>query len=108
MNRPELAPLIPGDPRMDQLPKGTCKYSRRDGTLWIDHADPRIIISAELIDMAARGELRSEVTFDRLNFTRPNGHVGALLRIRAANRHVIYRLTEYLPWCSGYVAEWPD
>lgn len=87
---------------------GEFRMSRRDEAMWVDHADPRIMISAELIDMWARGELRPEVTLDRLNFTRPNGHVGAVIRIDAANRTLVYRLAEYLPSHFGYIAEWPD
>jgi hypothetical protein len=108
VSRPELAPLIPNDPRMDGLPKGTCEFSYRDGQLWVDHADPRIVISAELIDTVARSELWPDATLGRLDFTIPNGHAGALLKIRGANRTVVYRLTAYADWCLGYIAEWPD
>ena len=62
MSRAELTPLDPFDPRMDRLPKGEFILSRRDGTLWIDHADSRILISLELLDAIVRGEQSPEVS----------------------------------------------
>jgi hypothetical protein len=91
------------------LPEGEFTMTQfADGTLRIDHADPRIMISAELIDMAARGELEPGATLSPLDFTIPNGHAGALLKIRAANRQVVYRLTRWVPEVRGYVAERPE
>lgn len=96
-------------PRPPGTPDGECIITRfEDGSVRIDHADPRILISAELVDEVARGEANPAATLDRLNFTVPNGHVGALLKIRAVNRHLIYRLADYLPSVHGYVGEWPD
>lgn len=96
-------------PRPPGTPDGKCIITElEDGTLLIDRADPRVLISAEIIDEVASGRARPEATLDRLNFTVPNGHVGAALKIRAANRTVIYRLTDYLPSVHGYVGEWPD
>ena len=82
--------------------------SRQEGDLHIAHADPRVVFSAEVIGNVARGRTSPHVTLDRLNFTIPNGHVGALLKIRAANRQVIYRLTEWVPSIRAYVGEWPE
>lgn len=79
-----------------------------DGTLTIDHADPRVTFSAEIIDEAAFGRAHRSVTITMLNYTVPNGHVGALLKIQAANRNVVYRLTEWLPVIRAYVGEWPE
>lgn len=111
MSRAELTPLIPGDPRMNRLPKGTCEFSRRDGRLWIDHADPRILISLELLDAIVLGEHAPEMTVRVLVNERNRGHgswAGTVIRIDAANRTVLYRLTEYADFCLGYIAEWPD
>jgi len=110
VSRAELTPLDPFDPRMDRLPKGEFILSRRDGTLWIDHADSRILISLELLDAIVRGEQSPEVSIrvrDDADAS-PGCWLGAVVRIEAANRTVIYRVTEDAYWCLGYVAEWPD
>jgi hypothetical protein len=90
------------------LPSGVFACREVDGELIIDQADPRIVISAPIVDSVASGRARPEVTLSRVDFTFPNGHVGALLKIRAANRHVVYRLTEWLPSIRAYVGEWPE
>jgi hypothetical protein len=71
----------------------------------IDHADPRILISAELIDQVA---FRTCVDVELDLSHAADGHVGALLKISAVNRTVIYRIAEYVPAIHGYIAEWPD
>ena len=108
--RAELTPLIPGDPRMDGLPTGSWSFSRRDGRPWIDHADPCVLISLELLDMIVRGEMRPEVTVRVRDphYSGPGCWLGAVIRIEAANRTVLYRLAEYKDFCLAYVAEWPD
>ena len=86
-------------------PKGTVTVTRisdpADPGSWpdyrIDHADPSIVISAELLDHYASG----------------NGHpcvslTDGVLRMEAVNRTVIYRIGEYLPAIHAYAAEWPD
>jgi hypothetical protein len=35
-------------------------------------------------------------------------HLGALLKIRAVNREIVYRITGYVPEVRGYIGEWPD
>ena len=106
--RAELAPVdgmtVPGG-----LPRGEF-YSTilDDGSLRIDRADPRIVISAEVIEQAASGRLGPRFTVTMLDYTVPNGHAGALLKIRAANRNVVYRLTEWVPSIRAYVGEWPE
>jgi hypothetical protein len=43
--------------------------------------------------------------------TSPGCWLGAVIRIEAANRTVIYRLTGYADGCDGrlgYIGEWPD
>jgi hypothetical protein len=74
------------------------------GRLRIDHADPRILISAGLLDsiVDARApdawlDLSGRTTYD-----------GALLKISGVNRTVIYRIEYYVPRLRGYIAEWPD
>jgi hypothetical protein len=87
------------------LPRGELIFTRlADGSLRIDHADPRILISAELLDIivdnpapSAWVDLAGCTTYD-----------GGLLKISAINRTVIYRIVEYVPAVRGFIAEWPD
>lgn len=98
--------LIPADPRVPDLPQGEVITRRADGHLWVDHADPRIVISLQLLDLIVRGECLPEVTIRLADFA--FAWTGAVMRIEAANRTLVYRLTDYLPWYHGYIAEWPD
>lgn len=95
---------------MNQLPKGTCELSRRDGALWVDRADSRVLVSLELLDVIVRGEQSPEVSIRVRDdaVAGPGCWLGAVIRIKAANRTVTYRITGYAPWCLGYIAEWPD
>jgi hypothetical protein len=89
------------------LPRGDCVMtSLPDGSIRIDHADPRILISAELVELVMIGHCPHAV----LDWTGPVqlGPVGALLKVAAVNQTLIYRLTEYVPAVHGYIAEWPD
>ena len=87
------------------LPAGICTTSWRNGQAWIDQADPRLVISAEIVDTAALGTS----PYMSLAVTgQTGGHVGALLKLHAANRQVVYRLTEWVPSIRGYVGEWPE
>lgn len=91
------------------LPRGDCIMTRLygdDGTirLRIDHADPRILISAELLD----GVADHPTPHARLDLAGCTTYDGAVLKISAVNRTVIYRITEYVPAIHGYIAEWPD
>jgi len=64
--------------------------------LFIDRADPRILISAAIIE-AARSGASPWTSLD-----------GDVLRIEAENRTVVYRIGRKVhgAWC--YEAEWPD
>jgi hypothetical protein len=82
-------------------PTGTCVIKRLDdpldGTrLWIDHADPQIMVSAELLDEISRSPSPGVSLKD------------GVLRIVAENRTVIYRIGEYFAAIHAYAAEWPD
>lgn len=88
-------------------PSGIFTTSHRDGRLWIDHADPRIVISLELLDMFVAGDLRPEVSV-RVRDEQYSGPVcwlGAVIRIEAANRTVIYRLAGWYPSIRAYLGE---
>lgn len=65
-------------------------------TVTILSADPRILISAEIMDRIVRVESPIATLRDRI------------LKIEAANRTVIYQVIGYLSECRAYVAEWPD
>jgi hypothetical protein len=72
----------------------------RATTLTVDRADPRILISTELLDEISRGDLEPDgvMTID-----------DDVVTIRAANRTVVYRLRRDVPTPSDLVAaEWPD
>jgi len=103
---PELA-VTDGMPPPDDLPRGEFRATTlADGSIRIDHADPRILISAELLHMIADGDGR-----DAWLDLRASGMfylVGAVLHINAVNQHVVYRITGYVPRIRGYLAEWPD
>ena len=89
-------------------PCGICTTAWRDGELHIDHADPRIVISAFLVDTIAFGMAAPQASLTMTGKTIANGHVGALLKIRGVNRQVVYRLTEWLPSIRAYIGEWPE
>lgn len=108
---PELT-VQPGYSRPGSLPRGECIITRLDdpvhgARLRIDHADPRILISAELLEAAATSPVDG-VSLDESACTRPVNRVGAVLRVEAVNRTIVYRMVEYLPSVRGYIAEWPD
>ncbi len=93
-------PLVPAG-----LPRGQCTMTRlANGSIWIDHADPRILISAELLD-AVNGAGPPTVWLDLAGCAT---YDGVLLKICGVNRTVIYRIGEYVPRVHGYAAEWPD
>jgi len=107
----ELA-VTDGRPPPSGLPDGECIITRIDDPvhgpkLHIDHADPRVLISAELLSEA----FIAPVPGVSLSPEYPGGHgygIGALLKICGINRTVIYRITGYVPRVHGYIGEWPD
>lgn len=105
----ELA-VTDGRPPPGDLPSGECILTTVDGgRVRIDHADPRILISAELLVesfiVPAPGVSLSQPSDG------PNGTPfweGAVLRIEGVNRTVIYRIGAYVPRVRAYIGEWPD
>jgi len=105
----ELA-VTDGRPPPGDLPRGECIMTRLPGgTVRIDRADPRILISAELLAEAfvhpAPGVSLGPPPES------PNGTPfweGAVLKIEGVNRTVIYRICGYVPRVRGYIGEWPD
>ena len=97
----------------DGMPRGECTITRlADGSFRIDHADPRILISAPLLyEIADNGSPWASVSAEPPPREHWDGHgamEGALLKICAVNRTVIYRIGEYVPRIHGYIGEWPD
>ena len=87
------------------LPTGSCiTTALADGTFRIDHADPRVLISAELIDDIT--DHPTENAF--VDLTGCETFIGGLLKISGVNRTVIYRLTDWIPAIRSFVGEWPD
>jgi len=116
---PELA-TRDGSPPPPDLPRGECILTRLDdGTIRIDQADPRILISAELLNAIALGSAIVDGTealalnaildtTDCCDCMMQDDYTKAVLKISGVNRTVIYRITEYVPAIHGYIAEWPD
>lgn len=65
-------------------------------TLTIEHADPRIVITDELLSEIAAGNSRFCTLRD------------GVLRIEGTNRTVVYRIGEYRLVPNVHYAEWPD
>lgn len=78
-------------------PAGDCVVTRLDdGRLRIEHADPRVMISGQLLE---------EIDYDPAPGV---SREGDLLRIEGVNRTVIYRIGEKVSDRYAYYAEWPD
>lgn len=77
---------------------GECIATRlEDGRFRIEQADPRIMITAELLDEWRSGNAAPGVRLE-----------GDLLYLNGVNRKVIYRIGEKVPNQLAYYAEWPD
>lgn len=87
------------------LPQGECIITDTTDGLRVDHADARILISAELLQLLAEDH-HPDVSFDPE--PAPMGAVGGLLKIHGINQRVVYRLTSYEAPINAYVGEWPD
>jgi hypothetical protein len=79
--------------------------------LCLERADRRVLITPELLDAVADGQ-HEQISL-RPPEPIPAGYArfryhGAVLRIEADGRTVVYRVGEYLPDRRCYVAEWPD
>jgi hypothetical protein len=101
-----------GMPPPAGLPQGDCICTRLDdGGIRVDHADPRILISGELLREALFATWPGVSLSTGLLRQDRNGTPfweGAVLRIEGVNRTVIYRITEYVPSVNVYIGEWPD
>ena len=106
----ELA-VTGGMPPPSGLPRGECICTRLDGgDIRIDHADPRILISAELLYAFTDAPV-PDISLRWPSPPPASGRFlynGAVLTIRGINRTVVYRISEYVPSVHGYIGEWPD
>lgn len=80
---------------------GECELLVRRGgffedELFVVRADPRILVTAELLDEVARADSPLASLKD------------GVLTFNGVNQKVIYRIGEYLMLPDCYVAEWPD
>jgi hypothetical protein len=88
---------------LDHAYGGDCTISDRivpetsQREIHLDHADPRIQIAEDFLNEIRGGHHHPGVALD-----------GDLLKIRATNRTVIYRIGIYTPDRKVYTAEWPD
>ena len=108
----ELA-VTDGMPPPGGLPDGEfwCT-TMADGSIRIDQADPRILISGELLDATMgipNGLLPlPDVRLDLTGCRPGHGYVGAVLHVDGANQQVVYRIVDYVPRINGYIGQWPD
>ena len=65
--------------------------------IWIEHADPEVEITDELMDELMTGNLAPGVSFR-----------GGVLRIGAENQTVIYEITGHRFAARTWTARWPD
>jgi hypothetical protein len=82
----------------------------------IDHADPHILISDEILneirDNGCDGRVRLDLP-QRIDHQCPNTQPGwcfkdCIVHFNAANRTVIYRIGDYIPERNTWEASWPD
>jgi hypothetical protein len=75
------------------------------GLLRVEHADPRIWLTNQLVTELRAGRCSEHVRYQE----RPGGWpAGAVLTVDAVNRRVVYVLREYLDGPDCWLAEWPD
>ena len=112
----------PAELRLTSLLKderGLTAVAGRRHHLRIDRADPRILISAELLDTIVTTPIGMAGDTIRLSGQRnawlvpacarpDHDYTGAVLHIDGINQHVVYRITGYVPRVRGYIGEWPD
>jgi hypothetical protein len=90
----------------------TRHYPRAPGDfagITIDRADPRILITDEMLRLIARGHCTPYAKFCAMR-PRPHGgdFTGGKLEIRDASRKVVYIIRECKPIMRCWLAEWPD
>lgn len=96
---------LPSDQAPGRLVVTAADGSMR-GKLHVEHADPRIWLSNELVEELRAGRHSEHVQFQE---RRPDGWLaGATLTVNGVNRRVVYVLREYLFALDCWLAEWPD
>lgn len=69
--------------------------------LYVQRADPRIKICAEILEEIQQGAEYLDVGFEA-------SIRDGVVRIKAMNRTVVYQLGDYIPTEHAYYAEWHD
>jgi len=81
---------------------GEVWLSRIDDRLVVDRADPKILVSVELMELAADGRL------DGARIVEVPDPPSRLFVIEGSNRKVTYRIGRCDEWGNYYECEWPD
>ena len=78
------------------------RHFSEDGD-WVEvvHAAPQATFSAEVLRAIRHGGRGLDVTLDRLG-------IGAILRIRARDRTLVYRIVEHDDERDTFTGVWPD
>lgn len=87
-------------PTWSMLPRGVC-WIRQDGigNLYVERADPAITIADRVVDECLAGNHHRAIEVDPFL---------GLIKIRAKNRTVVYRLVQHVPEFEVWVAQWVD
>lgn len=105
---------MPGQPWPPDLPEGTfiCswRYDRPcDRYLVVTHADPRLLISGELLETIIDAPSQyARVTRADGGPAHIDAMVGDVFHVYAENGHWAYRIESYVPQIHAWIAEWPD
>lgn len=65
--------------------------------LYIKQADPRVLITCEMLDEFKKGNIHENAVF-----------IDRILTINGINRKVVYKLGKYNHSLNAYDLEWPD
>jgi hypothetical protein len=80
-------------------------------TITIDHADPRVLVNSQFLTMLTTSDNEVAPAWQRNARLEPGSgpglYGGCVLRIRATNRALVYRITGRYDEHS-WIAEWPD
>lgn len=94
------------------LPRGEFFATKMpDGRIRINRADPRVLVTAELLAMVFTDAVQVPGVVLSAPPDNENGTpfwTGALLKINGVNQNVVYRIGEWVPAMRSYIAEWPD
>lgn len=76
---------------------GMLLIGNTENGLYIKQADPRVLITCEMLDEFKNGNIHKDVTL-----------ADEILTINGMNRRVVYKLGKYNHSLNAYDLEWPD